>query len=305
MVSSSTYKWIGVFWKINACFFYAVLNVLVRYLSGGAGGQEKPLDPSQILCIQNFVAYLVVIPHVLHQGLHSLKTEYVKLHSLRVIMGVTGIIFLYYAFKYMPVSQAVALGFLGPIFTVILGWLYLKEPIGVYNSLGVILGILGAYLISRPDRSLAENGTLLLEWCFLLPLASAFCFAIAKILGRELALKKEPVSRITNYLLLFSAPVTLIPALATWVWPSPIQWMWLLLLGLVGWVGHYSFAKSYRYAGIVFLMPFGFSRLLISALLAYILFSETPKYIGTFWWGCSVVFISTFLICWQEERLKK
>lgn len=295
-------KWIGVFWKVTACIFYALLNIIVRYLSGGWAEGARGLDPSQISCVQNFVAYIVIIPMIWRQGLHSLKTDYKLLHGVRVFFGALGVLLLYYAFSVMPVSQAVALGFVGPIFTVILGWFYLKEPLGFFNTSGVILGIVGAYFISRPDKSF---NLATIDLNVLLPLGSAMCFALTKILGRELALLKEPTHRIANYLMIFMAPLTLVPALAVWVHPTVMEWVLLLVLGGVSWAGHYCFAKSYHYAGVIFLMPFGFSRLLISALLAYGLFDELPKNVTFFWQGCLIIFISTLFICWEERYQRK
>lgn len=297
-------QWTGACWKVAACCFYAILNVLVRYLSGGWTDVGPRLDPAQISCIQSFVAYFIVAPIIWRKGWHSFKTKYVALHGIRVVLGAAGILLLYYAFSLMPVSQAVALGFLGPIFTVILGWIYLKEPVGVFNTTGVLLGLLGAALISRPDQAFQGGGSLIIEWKTLLPLGSAFCFAITKILGRELALLNEPAHRITNYLIVFMAPLMIPPALSVWVTPTSLQWGLLMIVGIVAWLGHYCFARSYRYAGVIFLMPFGFSRLLASACLAYFLFGELPKNIELFWIGSVVVFIGALLICFEEERRK-
>lgn len=297
-------EWKGAAWKVLACTFYAILNVIVRYLSTSSSIGPK-LNPAEISCIQSFVTYGIIFPMIYRAGWQSLKTPYIGMHALRAGMGVGGVMLLYFAFSVMPVSQAVALGFLGPIFTVMLGWVYLKEPMRFLNVSGVFLGLLGAYFIVRPDRCFQNSGALFLQWTIWLPIGSSFCFAMSKILGRSLALLSEPTSRITNYFLLLMAPVSLIPALPVWVWPTATQWLWLVVLGGVGWMGHYSFARSYAYASVVFLTPFGFSRLLISALLAYGIFAEVPENLEFFVLGSGVIFLSTLFICLQEEKLKK
>ena len=144
---------LGLFWKLVSCFAFAGVNAVVRYLTGGAGAINQPLPSEVIVCFQNIFGFLILAPFMLKNGLGSFKTSWPFLHSLRIIIAVVGVISLYYAFAHMPMAQAVALQFTGPIFAVIGAKIYLKEKMGFYRILGVILGLGGAFIISRPDRA--------------------------------------------------------------------------------------------------------------------------------------------------------
>ncbi len=297
----------GILWKTLACACFAGLNVIVRYLTGGAGGTETPLPAMEIAGIQNAIGFCLMLPFLLGKhSLASLKSKYITLHGVRVLMGGAGMVLLYIAFSVMPTAKAVALGFMGPVFTVIGAAIYLKERMGLLRTFGITLGMLGAFLITRPDLDFMKDGGAqsVTFWAFLLPLGSAACFAVCKIVGRELTNLGDSASLLTVYLLVFMAPVCLIPASFHWVTPEGIQWLWLLALGVLASLAHYAMAQSYACAEIVFLTPFGFSRLLFSAAIAFAAFGELPK-AGDFWLGTAIVFLGTVAICYEEEQDKK
>lgn len=294
----------GILWKIAACAAFAVLNAIVHYLTGGAGDKSAPLPAAEIACLQNVVGCVLMVPLMLRgRGLAFFRTQHIAMHTVRILFGAGGIILLYLAFAVMPIAKAVSLGFLGPIFTVIAAYFYLNERLGPWRMFGIILGLVGAFLISRPDAEFMQ-GELKNIWALGLPLGSAACFALCKIVGRELTLRGDSPALLTVYLLVFMAPVCFVPALPTWVSPTLNQWGWLVLLGGVASFAHYSMAKSFACAEVVYLTPFGFSRLLFSAAIAYVAFGQMPK-THDFWLGTLIVFIGTLAICWEEEKEKK
>ena len=292
----------GLFWKLVSCFAFAGVNAVVRYLTGGAGVINKPLPSEVIVFFQNIFGFLVLAPFMLKNGVGTFKTSWPFLHSLRIIIAVIGVISLYYAFAHMPMAQAVALQFTGPIFAVIGARIYLKEKMGFYRILGVILGLLGAFIISRPDRALigADNS---FSWLFLIPLLSALAFAGVKILNRKLSLKGESAELLTTYLLFFMVPASAIPALAKWVSPDLFSLKFLILLGLLGSLAHYSMAKALSFADVTFLTPFGFARIMFTAFLGYVLYAELPTN-ANLWIGFLIIMISTIFITLGERDIK-
>jgi drug/metabolite transporter (DMT)-like permease len=294
--------WKGIAWKVVACLSFAFLNTLVRYLTGGAGQVGHPLTPLQLTFLQNVVGSLLILPWLWRHGIRALKTDKPFLHGVRIIAGVTGIVTLYYAFQNMPVAQAVSLQFTGPVFTALGAWLYLRERIGLLRITGIFLGLIGAFLITRPDCAFTSTNTFSSTWIMLLPLMSALAFAIAKLTGRQLARQGESAVLLTIYLVVFMVPASMGPALYAWTWPELKQWGYIILLGLFAWAGHFAMAKSYAYAEVLFLVPFDFSRILFSALLAYIAFAEKPVS-SAFWIGTMIIMLSTVLITVEEEYI--
>lgn len=295
-------SWRGVFWKLLACMSFAGVNAIVRYLTGGTASISNPLPADVITFFQNIFAFCLMLPFVMRQGIRSLRTKRALLpqHCLRIISAVAGIIFLYSAFAKMPMAQVVALQFSGPVFTIIMASLYLNERLNFYRTLSIFLGLAGAFIISRPDHVLLGMPDSL-GWYALLPLVSAVAFAIAKILGRELGMKGESAGLLSFYLIFFMIPASAIPALFNWVMPNWSQLGYLALLGGCGCLAHYSTSKAYCLAEVSFLTPFGFARIIFTAILGYVLFAELPTNPGL-WIGFVFIVMSTFCMTAGEKE---
>jgi drug/metabolite transporter (DMT)-like permease len=292
----------GLLWKLLACLAFAGVNAIVRYLTGGAENTANPLPADVITFFQNIFAFCLMTPFIIRQGIASLRTKRALLpqHCVRILSAVVGIILLYSAFAHMPMAQAVALQFVGPVFSIMFACIYLGERLNLYRLLSIILGLAGAFIITRPDRAVLgmEDS---LGWYALLPLGSAVAFAIAKIMGRELGTKGESAGLLAFYLIFFMIPASALPALVDWVMPTWSQLGYLMLLGACGCLAHYSTSKAYCLAEVSFLTPFGFARILFTALLGYILFAELPTNPGL-WIGLIFIVLSTYCMTAGEKE---
>ncbi len=295
----------GVIWKTMACACFAMMNIIVRYLTGGSGGVEKALSSSQIAFLQYLIGAIFFLPVLVKkETFEALKTGRKTLHLMRVVFAASGVICLYYAFKSMPAAKAVALGFTSPILTVIGAAFYLRERIGPFRLIGILFGFTGAFLITRPDQAFMGDSYDPLGWIIALPLLASACFAASKVLGRKLASNGEAPKVLTTYILIFMAPIMLIPALVDW---RPLEWehfLYLIPLGIVATLGNLTHAYCYKCAEISFLAPFGFSRLLFTAFFAYSAFGELPRS-EALWIGAVIIFAGTVIICFQEDEGRK
>lgn len=290
--------WEAAFWKVMSCAAFAGINAVVRYLEGGSAlAPETVLSANVILFFQNLFAILfmvpVTLPFLFKKKRLALMTHHPKLHFLRVLLAVLGVWLWYLTLENMPIAEGVALSFTGPVFTVIGARLLLRESIGGQRLLAILLSLLGAFIIMRPDIALLRSEAHL-GWVALFPLASAIVLALNKLLTRQLAGFGESPERLTLYLLLGMVPVSGLTAWYEWVSPSLSHWPWLLLLGLLAGLAHLSFGKAYKLAEVSFLMPFGFSKFLFSACLGYYCFSEFPKW--SLWMGMSIIAFSILLL---------
>ncbi len=285
-------QWHGILWKLLACLGFAGVNALVRYLAGGTGTNPHPLPEEVMIFFQNVFAFLIFLPFSLPHGFKGLRTKrkFIAMHIVRVGSAIVGILSLYKAFSVMPIAQVVSLQFTGPIFSVLGARLFLKERIGFWRHLGILLGIMGAFVITRPDKCLrGEND---FGWSVLLPLLSAIMFAVSKISSRDLGRKGESPNVLAVYLLFFMVPASAMTASFNWTLPMPDQWILVLVLGAFSCLAHYATVRAYCLAEVTFLTPFGFARILFSFILAALLYNEYPRGLGL-WVGLSLIILST------------
>lgn len=281
--------WQGVFWKVFSMACFSLINGIVRYWSGGAQGALETLPVNVLVFFQNLFGTLFLLPWILKIGLQDLCKDHIGLHLMRVLSAVLGIFFWYLSLQSMPIAESVALSFTGPIFTIIGAWFLLQETMDRRRWLAIILSLSGAFIISRPDIVLSN--TAMLGYAVLLPLTSALSLALSKLLTRKLVLLGATPAPLATALLLFMTPVSLPLALLEWQTPSSIHWPWLLLLGVLAALSHFSFAKSYQLAEVTFLAPFGFTKFILGTIIGYFVFGEFPQE-QSFWIGMLIILLS-------------
>jgi drug/metabolite transporter (DMT)-like permease len=304
-IFSHSPHWESVFWKLMSCACFAGINGVVRYLTGGSADPiADPLPVYVITFFQNFIATLCLLPFFTKDTFESLKTKYPGLHMIRVIMAVVGVFLWYLALYYMPITQAVALNFTGPIFTILGARLLLKEDIDPLRSLALLCSFTGAFFILRPDQAFFGAESLSTLYTAIFPLASAIAIVGTKLCSRFLASRGETPKVLTAYLLVFMTPVSFVPALFDWVWPQSYHWPFLVAMGVLAAAAHFCINKSYAKFDVTFTTPFGFSKILMSAAVGYFAFGEFPK-TATVWIGAAIIFSSVILLSVSEQKKRK
>ncbi len=295
----------GGLWKIASCACFAGINGIVRYLTGGGGeGLETPLPIYIIIFFQSVFAAMIMLPSIVKATSEPWQTTYKGIHLIRVLTAVVGTGLWYSALYYMPITQVVALGFTGPIFTVIGARLLLSEHIDRKRFLAISLSFIGAFIILRPDNALLGYQGYQFGWITLLPLAAAVAFASSKLCTRKLGSAGESVPVMTFYLLVLMIPFSLFPALMNWVTPSLHHWPWLIAIGFLGMGAHYCLTKSLSIGEVSFVMPFGSSKILICALVGYLAFDEFPQG-WSIWLGFVIIFLSVMLLSGKMQYNEK
>ena len=82
--------------------------------------------------------------------LNFYKTERKILHLKRCVAGLIAIVAIFIALRKLPLATVVSISFAAPIFTTILSIFLLKERVGLYRWLAVIVGFFGIIIISEP-----------------------------------------------------------------------------------------------------------------------------------------------------------
>ena len=80
----------------------------------------------------------------------SISKDMANMMFWRGLFGTAAFMFELAAIYYLPVSIAVVLYFTQPIFTGIMGYIFLKEKLSNINILGIVCGIIGVLIISFP-----------------------------------------------------------------------------------------------------------------------------------------------------------
>jgi drug/metabolite transporter (DMT)-like permease len=105
---------------------------------------------------------------------------------------------------------------------------------------------------------------------------------------------------LTNAML---TPLSLLPALYVWVWPTADSIPLLIGLGATAVLGHVALTRGFAAMDASLVMTFDFSRLPFTVALAYLAFGETID--GWTWLGATIIFASAVYITRREAQLRR
>jgi drug/metabolite transporter (DMT)-like permease len=299
--------WLGIFWKILSCGCFAGINALVRFLSGGSPiALDHPLPIYTIMFFQNIIAVLIISSWMMSNKTLQYKNFVTKkpwLHLIRVVTAAIGIGLWYISLRYIPVVQVVALSLIGPIITTVGAVLFLKEKFNLQCKIAILLSLIGGFLMARPDQTLINASSY--SWLMLLPLLAAFVFALDKLLTRRLLAANESPSSLAWLLVAFISPLCILPAMYYgWVSPNLEHIPWLLLLGALNGLAHFTFNKAYALTEVTVLLPFGAAKLILSAIISYMVFYEAPRTLDM-WSGIGIIVLSTIVLAINQDTIKR
>ncbi|MEM9629617.1 MAG: DMT family transporter [Pseudomonadota bacterium] len=249
----------GALWMSASAAFFAVMISLVRHLT-------DHLDPLQVVFFRNAFSLLALLPWLVQKGPGALRTERLHLHVLRALIGIAAMVLWFNTLARMPLAEATALSFTAPIFTSILAVLFLNEIMHRHRLLAIAMGFLGAMTIIRP-------GLAVLDPIALLAIVTALVWGSGTVLLKYMS-RSETTLATVIYMPLFLTPISLVPALFVWEWPSLELWALAFLFGAVGTLGHVCLTRAMGVADATSVIPFDYLRLPFVAFIAFIAYGE-------------------------------
>ncbi|MDX2271858.1 MAG: DMT family transporter [Cyanobacteriota bacterium] len=284
--STRTLRGIGLVLLATAAFM--VMDALIRYFSGS-------LHPFELAFFRNLFGLLWLLPLLGRVGRGCLQTGQMRFYLLRGLVNNTGMMLFFLGLSWVPLAEATALGFTIPLFASLLAIWILKEATQWQRLLALAAGFLGTLVILRPGFQVISAGSMTI-------LLASLLLAWAAILVKILA-QTESSLTITTYMGLVQTPLSLIPALLVWQWPTATEWWGLVALGALGTLGQLAVTQAYRQADLSTLMPFDFSAMIWATLIGYFAFGELPT-IWT-WIGSAIIFFSGLWIAYDQSQARR
>ena len=277
----------GIGLMFVSTFFFAGMHGSIRYLSA-------TVHPFEIALFRNVFAVLVILPWFYRYGIATLRTQRLGLHALRAVFNIMAMLSFFYALSITPLSEVTALNFTAPIFATVLAALILGEVVRARRWIAIGIGFFGTLIILRPGFETIGLGQMLV-------LFSAMIWACALLVIKTLG-RTDSSATIMSYMALLMIPLSLIPALFVWRWPDPLEWAWLLAIGVLGGIGQFCVTEALRQADTAVIMPFDFFKLVWVTGIAWLAFGEGLD--AYTWIGGVVIFSSTLYIAYRERNVQ-
>lgn len=134
--------YLGLMLAALSSFFFSLCSVTVKSL--------VTIDPMELAMFRFIGVLLPTIPIVIYTEKPLFPEGKRILLLLRSLVGTLGLILSFYAFRLMPLADASIIVFSVPVFVAIFARIFLNEPCGIWNTISIILTLIGVLLITRP-----------------------------------------------------------------------------------------------------------------------------------------------------------
>ena len=275
----------AVGFMVCSAAMFACMAVMIRLAS-------SQLHAFEIAFFRNLFGIVFAVPLLVHHGLGILKTDKLSLYVGRCLIGIVSMLCGFYAIVHLPLAKAVTISYSTPLFVTILAVLFLGEMVRLRRWTAVFLGFIGVLVIMRPGAETFDANTLV-------ALTAAVLSAIVAISIKVLSRTEKP-DAIVLWTTMLWVPLSLVPALFVWTWPTGWTWAWIIGAGFFGTAGHMFWTRALKRGDASMLTPISFMQVPFVAVLAWWLFDETVT--GWTAAGAAIIFVANAYIAHREAR---
>ena len=283
----------SVLFMISASLLIAGTTILAKIL--GTTTLGPPINPMQISNARFFFAFILISIFFMTTKSKIIKPNY-KVHLGRSVCGWIGISILFGASSIIPVTDATAIIFTNPIFTMLLAIVLLGEKVKPIKWIAVIITFWGALILIRPENNIINH-----QFIIIILIIGAFVLGLESVFIKMLTLKENPkqILLINNSigLLISSIPICFI-----WTTPTTLQILAMLGIGSLMLCAQACFIQALRRSKAHFAVPYFYSTLIFVAIYDFFIFNITPDDISFI--GASLIIIGGISI-YISEIIKK
>lgn len=281
---------IGIAWMLCHCLLISIMSAMILEVS-------SKFHTFQIVFFHNIVAFLLILPWVIKNGLViSMRTSRFPLHLLRAILGIASLSMYFYALTIIPLTQARAIALSSPLISSLFAIFFLKEKPTWHKSAALIIGLGGSLLILNP-----ENGDI--SYATLMVVVAVCMWSIIDMIVKMLS-NEDTITQLF-YLTAIMSILSIPGAIYYWHTPENLtDWLWLISIGIVFLLNIIAIFNAFKYADITTIMPFDFTGMVFTAIIAYFAFNEIIQMevlIG----GIIIVASSIYIIRHEVVKAKK
>lgn len=218
-------------------------------------------------------------------GLGGLRPKRPGPVALRSVLITLAMLFYFSSLALMPIAQALAGLFCSPIFVLLISALALRQPVGPWRILAVLLGFAGILLVLQPNPADFDSRTLL-------PVAGGFCYALSAIITRTHCAGESTVALLAAMVItlglaggiglaIFTAFPVAVPdgpegfVTRGLIWEMQPAVPWILLQAVGSTIAVFMLIKAYQVGEPSYVAVFEYSVMIFGPLFAWIAFGQT------------------------------
>lgn len=288
----------GISLKIISTLAFTLMSAGIKIVAA-----RSPVG--QMIFCRSFFALIPLFIWLVWQGDFplALRTRNLAGHLKRGLIGSIGMFAGFTALTLLPLPDAIAINYAGPLLVVMLAAWLLKEQVRFYRWTAVVVGFVGVVIMLSPHFETRDIALGLGSGPALGALAAivgAFCSAFATIAVRMLT-KTETTGAIVFYFMVLTSLLGLATSVFGWPMPTLSDAALLVMIGILGGLGQIFLTASYRAADASLVAPFEYTSMIWALAIGWFLFGEMP--VKAVLVGSAIVVSAGLFVIWRENQL--
>ena len=284
-LSSRQTYFVAIITMMGSMLAFSVMNIGIRFAS-------EDMHTTAIVFWRNLFSIFILLPFMLRSGLDNFRTKRGWGHFWRSLFGILGMQCWFFCIATLPLNMATALSFSAPLFMSLFAIVFLREPSDLHRWGALLAGIAGVVIILKPGETDFDLQSLVV-------LIATSLWALAGMLVKTLT-RTEPPLRIIFYMACFMTVLSFPMALPNWHWITLEDGLLIFFIAFTSTIAHWCLVSAYSLADIVKLMPFDFTRLIFTAILAYLFFDEVSG--SETWIGAGIIIAAAVAIAHRDAK---
>lgn len=240
-----------------------------------------------------FAAFVIALAVRQEGGLRKvIKSRFPKLQALRGALLALEICVTVLSFTLLGLTETHAVFICYPLMIAALSGPVLGEQVGWRRWLSIGIGAIGVMIILQPGSGVFSPVAAI-------PLLGALMFAVYGLLTRYVS-RGDSSATSLFYTGTFGCLVMTAIGVFYWEPMTGQDWIWMLILCVMGVLGHWLLIKTYEAAEASAVQPFAYLQLPIAAALGMVAFGETLR--ANVAIGAAVVVGAGLFTWWREQR---
>ncbi|HIF26164.1 MAG TPA: DMT family transporter [Micavibrio sp.] len=282
--------WKTFMFAAGAMVFFSMMNVFVKI-------SAMDYSTAQIIFFRNALAFFPILYLISKNGgFGLLKTDNHLGHFWRGAVGIMGMCCFFISFDLLPLSNATAIHFAGPLILTLLSVPLLGEKVGMPRWCAVVIG-LGAVFFMMNPQDIGEHmvGSVV---AFMAAFFAAFAMIFVRKLGRS-----EHAMTIVFYFTLYGMLLGGLAMIFMW---EPLQketFFFLVMTGFMGGVGQVMLTYAYAHAPAAYVAPFSYLQIVLAIGADIVIWNTFPDW--HIYIGSTVIIASGLFIVYREHTKNK
>jgi drug/metabolite transporter (DMT)-like permease len=255
----------GLQYMLLAALFFSMMSLLVKI-----AGQRLPTY--QIVLARSIIS-VAITWYLLRRRNIAPWGHRKDLLVFRGLVGFLALLCFFYSITHLALAEATVFHYLNPIFVAMLAPIFLRERMRPLEILSVTISMAGVVLIARPDFLFGHGVDSLDPLVVGVAAVGALLSGIAYMTVRKLGETEHPLVIVFYFPLV--ATVGALPLLGLGaVWPTPMEWLVLLGVGLTTQAAQINLTKGLRLEPAGRASGISYVQILFAAFWGLVFFGE-------------------------------